>query len=101
MSQDKIRLKPVGAYILVVPMDEETKTPSGLIIQSTKNERPQMGKVVAMGSGERDENGKIIEPEFKVGDTVAFKKYSPDEFEVDGTKYLVMKMSDVIAVLKD
>lgn len=101
MAQENTKLKPVGEYILVKAMDEEQKTPSGLVIQSSKSERPQMGVVIAMGSGSRDENGKIIEAEFKVGDKVAFKKYSPDEFEMDGEKLLIMKFSDVIAVVNN
>jgi len=98
MSEVQNKLKPVGEYILVKPLEEDVqKTPSGLLIQNTKSERPQMGVVLAVGNGKL-EDGQLVKPEFNVGDTVIFKKYSPDEFEIDGQKVLVMKFTDVIAI---
>lgn len=96
----KLSIKPVGEYLLVEPVEEEETTASGLIIQSTgKAERPQKGKVVALGSGARDENGKAIPFNVEVGQVVLFKKYSPEDVELDGQKYLLMKESDILAII--
>lgn len=94
-------ITPVGANILVKPVEEEEKTASGLIIQSTsKGERPQRGEVVALGTGGTDEHGNEIVFNVKKGDTVLFKKYAPEEIELDGVEYLIMKQSDILAVIK-
>lgn len=102
MSKSNIKIRPVGEYILVQAFEEESKTASGLILQtSTKGERPQKGKIVALGSGSRDENGKSIPFNVEVGQTVLFKKYSPEEVELDKETYLLMKEADILAVLND
>lgn len=94
------KIKPIGENILVEPAKEESTTASGLIIQASgKGERPQRGTVVALGTGAKDENGKSIPFSVKVGDVVMFKKYSPEEIEMDGVEYLIMKESDVIAIV--
>lgn len=98
----KINVKPIGEYILVEPLEEEEKTASGLLIQtSQKGERPQRGKVTAVGTGRRDENGKLIEFSVEVGQEVLFKKYAPEDIEVDGKSYLLMKESDVLAIIAE
>jgi chaperonin GroES len=96
----KMNVKPVGEYILVEPMEEEEKTASGLLIQtSSKGERPQRGKITALGTGRRDQEGKLVEFSVEVGQEVLFKKYSPEEIELDGKTYLLMKEADILAVL--
>ena len=98
----KITIKPIGEYILVEPLEEEEKTASGLLIQtSSKGERPQRGKVSALGTGKRDENGKLIEFNVEVGQEVLFKKYSPEDIEIDGKSYLLMKEADILAVITE
>lgn len=96
----KTTLKPVGEYILVEPQAEEEKTASGLLIQtSQKAERPQRGKITALGTGKRDEDGKLIPFNVEVGQEVLFKKYSPEDIEIEGKSYLLMKESDILAVI--
>ncbi len=98
---DVSKLQPVGGYILVEPHKEEEKTASGLILQSSgKGEKPQKGKIVALGTGLLNESGKVVPFNVKVGDTVIFKKYSPEEVELDGEEYLLMKESDILAIVK-
>ena len=98
----KINVKPVGEYIMVEPLEEEEKTASGLLIQSSqKGERPQRGKITALGNGKRDESGKLIEFNVEVGQEVLFKKYSPEDIEIDGKSYLLMKESDILAVIAE
>ncbi|MCA9381400.1 co-chaperone GroES [Candidatus Dojkabacteria bacterium] len=95
----KINIKPIGGNILVKPEEVSETTKSGLIVQtSTKGERPQKGKVVALGTGAIDESGKKIAFNVSVGDEVMFKKYSPEEVEIDGEEYLIMKESDILGV---
>jgi chaperonin GroES len=96
-----VNIQPIGPHILVQPVKEEEKTASGLIIQTSgKGEKPKKGKVIALGTGAKDENGKDIPFSVKVGDTVLFKKYAPEEIEMDGEEYLIMKESDILAVVK-
>lgn len=101
MAKESIKLKPVGEYILVEPLEESEKTASGLIIQTSGKERPQKGKIVSLGAGKRDENGKLVDFNIKKGDTVMFKKYSPEEIELNGKTYLLMKETDIIAIIED
>lgn len=93
-------LTPIGGKILVKPEAEASETASGILIaSSSKNEKPQMGMVLAVGEGKRDKEGNLIPFYVKVGQKVAFKKYSPDEFEIDGEDYLIMNEEDVLAVV--
>jgi chaperonin GroES len=102
MAKSKLSIRPIGAYILVEPVEEEQTTASGLIIQtSSKGERPQKGRIVALGTGSRNESGKIEEFNVEIGQMVMFKKYSPEEVELDGKKYLLMKEADILAVIED
>lgn len=97
---DTPKVRPIGANILVQPVKEEEKTASGLIIQSSgKGERPQKGTVIALGTGAKDDAGAILPFNVKIGDVVLFKKYSPEEIEIEGVEYLIMKEADVLAVL--
>jgi chaperonin GroES len=95
-----INIKPIGEYILVEPLEQEEKTASGLLVQTTqKGERPQRGKVAALGTGKRDESGNAIAFNVEVGNEVLFKKYAPEDIEMDGKTYLLMKEADILAVL--
>lgn len=87
-------IKPLADRVLIEAKAAETKTASGLIIPDTAKEKPQQGKVVAVGSGKKDEP-----MELKVGDTVLYGKYAGTEISVDGKDYLIMRQSDVVAVL--
>ncbi len=97
----KNKIKPLGGNILVEPVKEESKTASGIVLPDTVDkEKPQKGKIVALGTGKVSEQGKKIAFNVKVGDTVIFKKYSPDEIEIDGNEYLIMGEEDILAVTK-
>lgn len=100
MAKSKsLPIKPIGGSILVKPEEQEETTASGLVISSSaKDEKPQKGTVLALGTGKLDQDGKKLPWNIKEGDVVFFKKYSPDEIEVDGDTYLIMGESDVLAV---
>ena len=86
---------------MLTRIDAEEKTAGGIIIPDTAREKPQQGKVVAVGPGGRDENGKLIPLDLKVGDRVLFGKWSGTEVKIEGVEYLIMKESDVMGVLTE
>ena len=89
-----MKIKPLADRVVVQPQEAETKTASGLFIPDTAKEKPQRGKVVAVGSGKKDEP-----MELKEGEIVLYGKYAGTEINVDGTDYLIMRQSDVLAVI--
>lgn len=96
-----MNLKPLGDNIIVKPLPKEETTKFGIILPETINkEKPEQGEVVAVGQGKILENGSRSTMEVKVGDRIIFKKYSPDEFKIDGEEVLVLSASDVIAILE-
>jgi chaperonin GroES len=100
-----LNLKPLADRLIVEPLEQEEKTPSGIILPETAKEKPQEGKVLAIGPGRWDEEGKKRVPfEIKVGDRVIFAKYSGTEFKYreNGTekKYLILSEKDVLAVVE-
>jgi len=101
MSEKKShKLRPLEDRVVVQAVTEE-KTVAGIIIPETvSKEKPQKGKVVAVGPGKFDNNGKRMPMEVKVGDTVLFTKYGPTEVKVDGEELLILNQSDVMAVLE-
>lgn len=95
-----MQLKPVSDHIVLKTVDAETTTASGIIIPDTaEKERPEKAKVIAVGPGKLGENGNRLPMDVKVGDTVVFKKYAPDEIKVEGETYLVIRAEDVIAII--
>lgn len=93
--------QPLSNHIFLEPVEKEKTTKSGIVIPETSSkERPMMGKVVAAGSGKVNDKGEVRPMSVKVGDTVLFKKYGPDEIEIDGKKYLVGDEDDVLAIIK-
>jgi chaperonin GroES len=102
MSDKKTsKLRPLEDRIVVEAADEMEKHSSGIIIPDTvSKEKPQKGKVIAVGAGKFDEDGKRIPMDVKVGDTVLFTKYGPTEVKVDGKELLILSLSDVLAVLE-
>jgi len=96
-----LNIKPLGDKVLVKPDDvSESKTSGGIIIPDTAKEKPQKGKIIAVGPGRTDENGKIIKVNVKVGDKVLYSKYGGNEIEYEGEQYLIMSESDIYAVFK-
>lgn len=97
----KSKIKPLGGNILVEPVSEESKTSSGIVLPDTVDkEKPQKGKIIALGTGKITDDGKKIPFNIKVGDIVIFKKYSPDEIEIDDKEYLIMSEEEILAVVK-
>jgi chaperonin GroES len=90
----EIKLKPLRDRVIIKPMEAEDKTASGIIIPDSAKEKPQRGTVVAVGPGKKDEK-----TELKVGDSVLYGKYSGTELNYDGKDYLMMKQSDIMAII--
>jgi chaperonin GroES len=92
--------KPLGDRLLVKPNPSEEKTKSGIVLPDSAKEKPQEGKVVAAGSGARDEKGNKVPMEVKVGDTVLYSKYSGTEVKIDGEEHLIIKENDILAIVE-
>jgi chaperonin GroES len=90
----KVSLKPLADRVLVEPAEAEEKTSSGIIIPDTAKEKPQKGSVVAVGTGTKDEPLTV-----KVGDTILYGKYAGTEITIDGREYLIMRESDIFAII--
>jgi chaperonin GroES len=96
-----MQFRPLHDRVVLTRIDPEEKTAGGIIIPDTAKEKPQEGRVVAVGPGGRDENGKLIPIDLKVADRVLFGKWSGTEVKIDGVEYLIMKESDIMGVLED
>ena len=94
-----INLKPLGDRVVVEPVEQEEMTASGLVLPETAKEKPQKGVVMAAGPGARDDEGKRVGLDVSVGETVLFAKYAGTEFKVDGKKLLILKESDLLAIV--
>jgi chaperonin GroES len=94
-----MKFRPLHDRVVLERIDAEEKTAGGIIIPDTAKEKPQQGKVVAVGPGGRDESGKLIPIDVKTGDRVLFGKWSGTEVKIDGIEYLIMKESDIMGVL--
>jgi len=94
-----MKFRPLHDRVVIERIDAEAKTAGGIIIPDTAKEKPQEGKVIAVGPGGRDENGKLIPIDVKAGDRVLFGKWSGTEVKIDGVELLIMKESDVMGVL--
>jgi chaperonin GroES len=98
----KINIQPLADYVLIEPIKEEEKTKAGILLpESAEKEKPEKGKVIAVGPGRRDEKGNLIPVSVKVGQTVLFKKYGPDEIKVEGKEYLICKEEDILAIVEE
>ena len=91
--------RPLGDRVLVKRVEEEAKSKGGIIIPDTVKEKPQEGEVLAVGPGARDDSGKRIEPEVKVGDRIMFGKWSGTEVKLDGDDVIIMKESDILGIV--
>ena len=94
-----MKFTPLHDRVVIERTDAEVKTTGGIIIPDSAQEKPQQGKVIAVGSGGRDESGKLIPIGVKVGDRILFGKWSGTEVKIDGVEYLIMKESDIMGVL--
>ena len=95
----KTNFRPLHDRVVVRRVESEQKTAGGIIIPDTAKEKPQEGEVIAVGSGARDESGKLVELDVKVGDRILFGKWSGTEIKLDGEDLLIMKESDVMGVI--
>lgn len=93
------KIRPLHDRVIVKRIEQEQKSAGGIIIPDTAKEKPQEAKVVAVGPGRRDDNGKLIAPEIKKGDRVLFGKYSGSEIKLDGEEHLILREEDIMAVL--
>ncbi|MDQ0472744.1 co-chaperone GroES [Labrys wisconsinensis] len=94
-----MQFRPLHDRVVVQRVDAEEKSKGGIIIPDTAKEKPQEGKVIAVGPGARDESGKLVPLDVKAGDRVLFGKWSGTEIKLDGEDYLIMKESDIMGVL--
>ena len=94
-----INIKPLGDRVVVEPIEKEQTTASGIILPETAKEKPQEGKVLAIGPGRRDESGKRVEMDVAVDDSVLYAKYAGTEVKLGDRKLLILKESDVLAIL--
>jgi len=95
-----MNIRPLQDRIIVKRIQEEEKTAGGIIIPDTAKEKPQEGKVVAVGKGKVADDGKVIALDLKKGDRILFGKYAGSEVKIDGTEYLIMREEDVLGVLE-
>ena len=93
-------LRPLGDRILVKRVKEEERTKGGIIIPDTAKEKPQEGKVVAVGKGKHDDSGKLIPIEVKAGDKILFGKYSGSEFKLEGEDLLILREDDILGIIE-
>ena len=94
-----MKLKPLGDRVVVKPIEQEEITAGGIVLPETAKEKPQRGKIVAAGPG-RVEDGKRVELDVKEGDTVLFAKYAGTEIKIEGEKVLILKESDILAIIE-
>jgi chaperonin GroES len=95
-----MKLKPLGDRVVVTPSKAEEKTKSGLFIPDTAQEKPQEGKVVAVGPGKVNDKGERNAIDVKVGDLVIYGKYSAQEFKIDGDEFLILRSDDIYAIVE-
>ena len=94
-----LNLKPLGNRLVVEPLEQDDVTPGGIILPETAKEKPQKGTVLAAGPGDRDDEGKRIPMDVKVNDVVLYAKYSGTEIKLDGKKVLILRESDILAIV--
>jgi chaperonin GroES len=100
-EEENMQFRPLHDRVVVKRIEAEEKSAGGIIIPDTAKEKPQQGEVIAVGSGGRDETGKLIPIDVKAGDRVLFGKWSGTEVKLDGVEYLIMKESDIMGVLSE
>ncbi|HLC35479.1 MAG TPA: co-chaperone GroES [Anaerolineales bacterium] len=94
-----MNLKPLGDRVVIEPLEQEEVTASGIVLPETAKEKPQKGKILAVGPGARDEEGKRIAMDVKPGDTVLFAKYAGTEIKIESKKVLILKETDILAIV--
>ena len=95
-----MKVPPLADRVLIKPLEEDETSPGGIILPDTAKERPMRGKVMAVGAGKTDDDGKRVALELKADDVVLYGKYSGTEIKIDGDDFLIMRESDVLAIVK-
>ncbi|MBN2556626.1 MAG: co-chaperone GroES [Anaerolineales bacterium] len=95
-----LKVKPLADRLLVKPLENEEVTPSGIVLPETAKEKPQKGEVLAVGPGARTEKGDRLAMEVAVGDQVLFAKYGGTEIKIEGEKHLILRESDILAIIE-
>lgn len=95
-----MNVRPLGDRVLVQPIEQEEVKKGGIIIPDTAKEKPQEGKVIAVGPGKRDDSGKLIPMDVKKGDRVLYSKYGGTEIKIDDKEYLIMREDDILGILE-
>jgi len=95
-----INLKPLGDRVVIEPIEQEEITAGGIVLPDTAKEKPQRGTILSVGPGARDETGKRVALDVQAGDVVLYAKYAGTEFKVDGKKLLILKESDLLAIIE-
>ena len=95
-----MKLKPLGDRIVLKVMEAEEKTASGIVLPDTAKEKPQQGKIIAVGPGKHSDDGKLIPMSVKEGDTVLFAKYAGTEVKLEGEELLILRESDLLAIVE-
>jgi chaperonin GroES len=95
----KISFKPLGGRVLIEPVEQDDVTSGGLFLPETAKEKPQQGKVLAAGPGDRNDKGERVALDVKVGDIILFAKYSGTEVKIEGKKLLIMRESDLLGIV--
>lgn len=96
-----MNIKPLSNHILIEPVERKERTKAGILLPETaEKERPEQGKVIAVGPGRKTNSGKIVPLDIKRGDVVLFTKYSPNEIKVDNKEYLIAKEEDILAIIE-
>jgi chaperonin GroES len=95
-----VNIRPLHDRVLVEPIEDDQTTASGIVLPETAKEKPQQGKIIAVGPGARNEDGNRITPDVKVGDRVLFAKYAGTEVKLNGNKLLIMKESDLLGIVE-
>ncbi len=99
-TEVKTMIKPLADRVVVEPIEEEVTTKGGIVLPDTAKEKPQKGKVIAVGSGKLLESGERVPLEVKEGDVVVFAKYGGTEIEIEGTEYIILSERDLLAVIE-
>ncbi|HDN97701.1 MAG TPA: co-chaperone GroES [bacterium] len=97
----KLKIRPLGDRVVVEPLEAQEKTKGGIILPDTAKEKPQQGKIIAVGKGRIDENGKHVPMEVKVGDVILYGKYSGTEVTIDDKEYVILREEDILAIVEE
>ncbi|MEK6221826.1 MAG: co-chaperone GroES [Chloroflexota bacterium] len=95
-----MKLKPLGNRVVIEPIEQEEITAGGIVLPETAKEKPQKGAVLAVGDGDRDDNGKRVPMDVSKGDTVLFAKYAGTEIKIEGKKVLILRETDLLAIVE-